>query len=87
MTAMTTSLGGTGRGHQNGGQRSKGPRRFVGLRLPEDLANQVGCEADRLGLYVSEYLTLLAARAHGHEVPAYILAKLDTNQAQLPLGA
>lgn len=78
-----------GVGHSKGGQPNKGPRRFMSVRLPEALADDVIREAERMGLTISDYMTVVAAKAHGHEIPEYVRRKLDTarGQDQLPLGA
>ena len=42
-----------------------------------------------MGLTISDYMTVVAAKAHGHEIPEYVQRKLRAaqGQAQLPLGA
>ena len=70
-------------------QPNKGPRRFMSVRLPESLADDVIREAERMGLTISDYMVVVAARAHGHEIPEYVQRKLRAveGQSQLPLGA
>ena len=88
VLVMATPLR-NGVGHRNGGQPNKGPRRFMSVRLPESLADDVIREAERMGLTISDYMTVVAARAHGHEIPEYVQRKLRAaqGQSQLPLGA
>jgi len=88
VLAMATPLR-TSVGHRNGGQPNKGPRRFMSVRLPESLADDVIREADRMGLTISDYMVVVAAKAHGHEIPEYVQRKLHAaeGQSQLPLGA
>ena len=70
-----------------GGGRGKGPRRYIPMRLPEDLADEVIRRADDAGLDINDYVTLVMAQVHGHEVPAYVLSKVESYRTQLPLGA
>ena len=70
-----------------GGGRGKGPRRYIPMRLPEDLADEVIRRADDAGLDINDYVTLVMAQIHGHEIPAYVLSKVEAYRTQLPLGA
>jgi len=70
-----------------GGGRGKGPRRYIPMRLPEDLADEVIRRADDAGLDINDYVTLVMAQVHGHQVPAYVLSKVEAYRTQLPLGA
>ena len=70
-----------------GGGRGKGPRRYIPMRLPEDLADEVIRRADDAGLDINDYVTLVMAQVHGHEVPSYVLSKVESYRTQLPLGA
>jgi|NGEPerStandDraft_6_1074524.scaffolds.fasta_scaffold196369_2 hypothetical protein len=57
------------------------------MRLPEDLADDVIRRADDAGLDINDYVTMVMAQAHGHQVPSYVLSKLEIHAVQLPLGA
>ena len=70
-----------------GGRRGKGPRRYFGLRLAEPLADELIRRADAAGVTINDYVTLVMAQIHGHEVPAYVLSKVEAYRTQLPLGA
>ena len=61
----------------------------MSVRLPQSLADDVIREADRMGLTISDYMVVVAAKAHGHEIPEYVQRKLRAaeGQSQLPLGA
>jgi hypothetical protein len=54
-----------------GGGRGKGPRRYIPMRLPEDLADEVIRRADDAGLDINDY----------------VLSKVEAYRTQLPLGA
>ena len=57
------------------------------MRLPEDLADEVIRRADDAGLDINDYVTMVMAQVHGHDVPAYVLSKVESYSTQLPLGA
>jgi hypothetical protein len=57
------------------------------MRLPEDLADEVIRRADDAGLDINDYVTLVMAQVHGHEIPSYVLSKVESYRTQLPLGA
>jgi hypothetical protein len=68
-----------------GGGRGKGPRRYIPMRLPEALADDVIRRADDSGLDINDYVTLVMCQVHGHEVPDYVQAKMASFRTQLPL--
>ena len=66
-----------------GGRRSKGPRRMLTVRPPENLADAIIEAADAEGSTINDYIVRTLAQVHG-----YPLAALDDpDQRALPLGA
>ena len=57
------------------------------MRLPEDLADEVIRRADDAGLDINDYVTMVMAQVHGHDVPTYVVSKVESYSTQLPLGA
>nr|AGY35317.1 hypothetical protein AP13_p00080 [Brevibacterium sp. Ap13] len=53
-------------------RRSKGDRTATTVRFPTEHFEQYRAEAHRQGLELSDYLALIAARAHNLPVPAYL---------------
>lgn len=82
--ASTTSAGG---GH--GGRQSKGPRKFIGVRAPIALAEQMEQAAAEAGLCVSDYVALCMARVHDFDLPILPRASRRTGEVQqeLPISA
>ena len=67
----------------NGGRRSKGPRRLLGTRPPDDLADLVVEAADADGVSISDWLVQVIAEKLSYPLPENI----DPTQGQLPIGA
>lgn len=65
------------------GRRSKGVRKAFMTRLPPDVAAAVESEAAARGVSLSEYLALIAARAHDFEVALPPRQKPVSEQAAL----
>lgn len=53
-------------------RRSKGDRTATTVRFPTEQLEQYRAEALRQGLELSDYLALIAAKAHNLPVPAYL---------------
>ena len=83
--ASTTS----GRGHSNGGRRTRGPRKFIGIRAPIGLAEKIGQAADEAGLSLSDYVALCMAKVHDYELPPLPRVTPSTGEVQqeLPISA
>lgn len=65
------------------GRRSKGARKAFMTRLPQDVADAVVAEAAARNVSLSEYLALIAARAHDFEVSIPPRQKPLTEQSAL----
>lgn len=64
------------------GNPGKGERAAITVRVPREHKERYTAEAQRLGLPVSDYLSLLVARAHNLPDPAHLHV-----DGELPIGA
>lgn len=62
------------------GRPSRGPRRYIGVKVPAPLADEVLTKAAESGLSITDYVSGVLAKAHGHPVDS-------SQQEALPLGA
>jgi hypothetical protein len=76
-------------GNRGGGRRSKGPRKFIGVRAPIALAEQMERAADEAGLCVSDYVASCMARVHNYDLsaPAPMAEPAPEVQQELPISA
>ncbi len=83
--ASTTSAS----GNRGGGRQSKGPRKFIGVRAPIALAEQMEHAAAEAGLCVSDYVALCMAKVHNYELPPLSRVPSPTGEVQqeLPISA
>lgn len=76
MTPMATPP------RSKGGRRGKGPRRYLGLRLAEPLADELIRRADAAGVTINDYAAGVLAGALGLELPE----EVDPAQHVLPIA-
>ena len=72
------------RGNPGAGRPSKGERRLIASRVPEQVADAIYNAADEQGITISEYVADLLSVAHGYPPTSKPAHK---NQEALPISA